>query len=101
MRPRLSAASSLTYLSVAPRPATARLQFNMQLDILEDYLNMRGYKYSRLDGSTNRVQRMIDIKVPTGRTCPAAVHVCRLMCRGANACLQACALVFAVCPMPH
>lgn len=35
----------------------------MQLDILEDYLNLRGLKYSRLDGSTNRVQRMIDIKV--------------------------------------
>ncbi|PRW60864.1 SNF2 super family [Chlorella sorokiniana] len=38
-------------------------QFNMQLDILEDYMIMRGYKYSRLDGSTNRVQRMIDIKL--------------------------------------
>ncbi|KAL4421455.1 hypothetical protein ABPG75_010746 [Micractinium tetrahymenae] len=38
-------------------------QFNIQLDILEDYLALRGYKYSRLDGSTNRVQRMIDIKL--------------------------------------
>ncbi|EFN54637.1 hypothetical protein CHLNCDRAFT_9749, partial [Chlorella variabilis] len=38
-------------------------QFNMQLDILEDFMNMRGYKYSRLDGTTNRVQRMIDIKL--------------------------------------
>ena len=31
-------------------------QFNRQLDILEDFVTMRGYKYSRLDGTTNRVQ---------------------------------------------
>ncbi|BDA46823.1 probable global transcription activator SNF2L1 [Coccomyxa sp. Obi] len=36
-------------------------QFNIMLDIIEDYLIMRGYKYVRLDGSTSRVQRMIDI----------------------------------------
>lgn len=38
-------------------------QFNTMLDIIEDYLNMRGYKYRRLDGSTNRVQRRIDISL--------------------------------------
>ncbi|MEW5298327.1 MAG: hypothetical protein WDW36_001466 [Sanguina aurantia] len=37
-------------------------QFNMMLDVVEDYLLMRGYKYRRLDGSTNRIQRMIDIE---------------------------------------
>ncbi|KAK9859870.1 hypothetical protein WJX84_002821 [Apatococcus fuscideae] len=36
-------------------------QFKMQLDLLEDYCIMRGYKYLRLDGSTNRVMRMIDM----------------------------------------
>lgn len=27
-------------------------QFTMMLDVLDDYLNWRGYKYCRLDGST-------------------------------------------------
>ena len=31
------------------------------LDILQDFLTLRGYQYARLDGSTNRVQRSIDI----------------------------------------
>ncbi|GAX78544.1 hypothetical protein CEUSTIGMA_g5984.t1 [Chlamydomonas eustigma] len=38
-------------------------QFNIMLDVIEDYLIYRGYKYRRLDGSTNRIQRMIDIEV--------------------------------------
>ncbi|GAX72787.1 hypothetical protein CEUSTIGMA_g243.t1 [Chlamydomonas eustigma] len=38
-------------------------QFNLMLNIIEDYLIMRGYNYKRLDGSTNRVQRMIDIQL--------------------------------------
>ena len=33
-------------------------QFTRMLDIIDDYLNMRGYQFARLDGSTNRVQRM-------------------------------------------
>jgi hypothetical protein len=36
-------------------------QFTMMLDILEDYLIQRDYKFCRLDGSTNRVQRSVDI----------------------------------------
>ena len=36
-------------------------QFTSMLDILQDYLSLRGYGYARLDGSTNRVQRSIDI----------------------------------------
>ena len=36
-------------------------QFTQMLDILEDFLVQRGYRYCRLDGSTNRVQRTVDI----------------------------------------
>uniref|UniRef100_A0A7S2WMT9 Uncharacterized protein n=1 Tax=Mucochytrium quahogii TaxID=96639 RepID=A0A7S2WMT9_9STRA len=36
-------------------------QFTATLDILQDFCSLRGYKFSRLDGSTNRVQRAIDI----------------------------------------
>jgi SWI/SNF-related matrix-associated actin-dependent regulator of chromatin subfamily A member 5 len=36
-------------------------QFTSMLDILSDYLTLKGYQYARLDGSTNRVQRSIDI----------------------------------------
>ena len=36
-------------------------QFTSMLDILQDFLTLRGYQYARLDGSTNRVQRSIDI----------------------------------------
>lgn len=32
------------------------------LDILEDYCLLRGYEYARLDGSTNRVQRRLDLR---------------------------------------
>lgn len=42
--------------------AVACVQFSKMLDILEDYLRMRSWKYKRLDGSTNRIQRMIDIQ---------------------------------------
>jgi SWI/SNF-related matrix-associated actin-dependent regulator of chromatin subfamily A member 5 len=38
-------------------------QFNMMLDIIEDFLRLRGLKYKRLDGSTNRVRRRIDISL--------------------------------------
>ncbi|GIL69867.1 hypothetical protein Vretifemale_646 [Volvox reticuliferus] len=37
-------------------------QFNIMLDIIEDYLVSRGFNFRRLDGSTNRIQRMIDIE---------------------------------------
>ena len=36
-------------------------QFTSTLDLLEDLLTYRKYKYCRLDGSTNRVQRTVDI----------------------------------------
>ena len=34
-------------------------QFTRFMDIVDDFLNMSGYSYVRLDGSTNRVQRMV------------------------------------------
>lgn len=37
-------------------------QFTSMLDILEDFCMMRGFEYCRLDGSTNRVQRRLDIR---------------------------------------
>ena len=36
-------------------------QFTSTLDLLEELLQFRQYKYCRLDGSTNRVQRTVDI----------------------------------------
>ena len=36
-------------------------QFTSVLDILEDYINLRGFQYCRLDGGTNRVQRQVHI----------------------------------------
>ena len=33
------------------------------LDMLEDFMALRGIKYARLDGSTNRVRRALDIKL--------------------------------------
>ena len=37
-------------------------QFTSMLDILEDYCQMRGHEYVRLDGNTNRVQRRLDMR---------------------------------------
>jgi len=36
-------------------------QFTSTLDILEEYVNNRGWKYFRLDGTTPRVQREMDV----------------------------------------
>jgi SWI/SNF-related matrix-associated actin-dependent regulator of chromatin subfamily A member 5 len=36
-------------------------QYTRVLDILSDYLHMRGYIYTRLDGSTHRVNREVRI----------------------------------------
>ena len=37
-------------------------QFTSVLDVLEDYLNYRGYAFCRLDGGTNRVQRTVRLR---------------------------------------
>jgi SWI/SNF-related matrix-associated actin-dependent regulator of chromatin subfamily A member 5 len=36
-------------------------QFTKVLDIISDYLSYRGFQHCRLDGSTNRVQRQVNI----------------------------------------
>jgi SWI/SNF-related matrix-associated actin-dependent regulator of chromatin subfamily A member 5 len=36
-------------------------QFTRMLDVLCDYLDMKGYKYKRLDGQTNRVMREVNV----------------------------------------
>jgi SWI/SNF-related matrix-associated actin-dependent regulator of chromatin subfamily A member 5 len=38
-------------------------QYTRTLDIISDYLDMRGYRHSRLDGSTNRVMREVKINL--------------------------------------
>lgn len=37
--------------------------FTRMLDILEDYMQFRGYNYARLDGTTSRAKRNLDIKL--------------------------------------
>jgi SWI/SNF-related matrix-associated actin-dependent regulator of chromatin subfamily A member 5 len=37
-------------------------QFTSMLDLLEDYCELREYQFVRLDGSTNRVQRRLDVR---------------------------------------
>ena len=37
-------------------------QFTSMLDLLEEYCDERGWSYLRLDGSTNRVQRRLDVR---------------------------------------
>ncbi|BGP46565.1 hypothetical protein JCM10450v2_002412 [Rhodotorula kratochvilovae] len=37
--------------------------FTRMLDILEDHLSLRSYKYARLDGSTSRPRRALDIRL--------------------------------------
>jgi SWI/SNF-related matrix-associated actin-dependent regulator of chromatin subfamily A member 5 len=36
-------------------------QYTKTLDIIQDYLQMRGYEFARLDGSTHRVNREVRI----------------------------------------
>jgi SWI/SNF-related matrix-associated actin-dependent regulator of chromatin subfamily A member 5 len=38
-------------------------QFTRTLDIISDYLHMRGHRHNRLDGSTNRVMREVYINM--------------------------------------
>jgi SWI/SNF-related matrix-associated actin-dependent regulator of chromatin subfamily A member 5 len=51
----------LSRLKAAGHRVVLFSQFTSMLDILQDYLSLKGYGYARLDGSTNRVQRSIDI----------------------------------------
>lgn len=36
-------------------------QFTKMIDIIEDFITLKGYTFVRLDGQTNRIQRMINI----------------------------------------
>ena len=60
-----SASLSLRLLLLKLKAAGHRVvlfsQFTRMLDIIDDYCVLRGYNYCRLDGGTNRVQRMVDI----------------------------------------
>ena len=51
----------LTKLKAGGHRVVLFSQFTSMLDILQDFLTLKGYTYARLDGSTNRVQRSIDI----------------------------------------
>ena len=51
----------LTRLKAAGHRVVIFSQFTAMLDILGRYLTLRGYAFARLDGSTNRVQRTVDI----------------------------------------
>ena len=63
-------------------------QFTSMLDILADFLHLRGHQYARLDGSTNRVQRSIDIAAfnrPNSHICISSEYSCRWFgCKLAN-----------------
>ena len=37
-------------------------QFSSMVDLLDDYCTMRGFNFVRLTGSTNRVQRMVNLQ---------------------------------------
>ncbi|GAA6057817.1 hypothetical protein JCM3770_004290 [Rhodotorula araucariae] len=49
--------------------------FTRMLDILEDHLNLRGYKYARLDGSTSRPRRALDIRLFQQEDSPLQVYL--------------------------
>ena len=41
-------------------------QFAHMLDLLDDYCRLRGFSFVRLTGSTNRVQRMVNLQARAG-----------------------------------
>ncbi|KAI5479678.1 nucleosome remodeling complex ATPase subunit (Snf2h) [Pseudohyphozyma bogoriensis] len=48
--------------------------FTRMLDILEDFMSLRGIKYARLDGSTSRPRRALDIKLFQQANSPYQVY---------------------------
>ena len=58
-------------------------QFTRMLDIIDDYLNLRGYLFARLDGGTNRVQRMVHIQEFNKKNSP---YFCFIMSTRAGQC---------------
>ncbi len=51
----------LTRLKAGGHRVVLFSQFTSMLDILSEFLRLRGYAFARLDGSTNRVQRTVDM----------------------------------------
>ncbi|GAA5869471.1 hypothetical protein JCM16303_000482 [Sporobolomyces ruberrimus] len=49
--------------------------FTMMLDILEDFLHLRDYKYCRLDGSTSRPRRSLDIRLFQQKSSPYQIYL--------------------------
>jgi len=49
--------------------------FTSMLDILEDYCRLRGWEYCRLDGGTNRVRRVIEVKRFNAKESPVFVFL--------------------------
>jgi hypothetical protein len=58
--------------------SSGSLYFCRMLDMLEDFLAFRSISYARLDGSTNRARRTLDIKLVSGPSKPA--HLPPLTC---------------------
>ncbi len=63
-------------------------QFTSMLDILEDFLRMSGYQYCRLDGSTNRVQRTVDISSFNAKDSPYFIFLMSTRAGGLGVNLQ-------------
>lgn len=49
-------------------------QFTMMLNIFEDYCQYRGFDYRRLDGSTNRVRRTVDMHMFNKPSSPIFIY---------------------------
>lgn len=62
--------------------------FTSMLDILEDVLRMRGYRYCRLDGSTNRVLRNVHIASFNAKESPYFVFLMSTKAGGLGVNLQ-------------
>lgn len=63
-------------------------QFTGVLDILSDYLNFRGYRFCRLDGSTNRVQRQVHINSFNAPNSPIFIFIMSTRAGGLGVNLQ-------------
>lgn len=55
--------SGFTMYPLPSRPENGTCPDFRMLDVCEDYFNLRGWKYARLDGSTTRPRRALDIKL--------------------------------------
>lgn len=63
-------------------------QFTAVLDIIGDYLDYRGFEFSRLDGSTNRVQRQVRINSFNAKNSPVFAFIMSTRAGGLGVNLQ-------------